>query len=510
MTNIQPTTIAECVVHHAEGANAIGAPRRPWMTYGALRGLLTRTVDALNAMGIGRADRVAIVLPNGPEMGVAFLAVAGAATAAPLNPGYNEEEFRFYLSDLHTKALIVLAGDDTPARRAANGLGIAIVELKPDSGAAGAFTLTLDRPPLQPSGLLGPAESSDVALILHTSGTTARPTIVPLTHANITASARHIGASLDLGSADVCLNIMPLFHIHGLIAGLLSSLVAGASVSCAPGLNAFRFFGWFADLQPTWYTAVPTMHQTLLELAPRFQDQIAKGRLRFIRSSSASLPPSVMHNLETVFGVPVIEAYGMTEASHQMAANPLPPRPRFAGSVGVAAGPDIAVMDDAGALLPSGSLGEVVIRGPNVTAGYEANPDANAVAFRNGWFRTGDQGVIDADGYLRLTGRLKEVINRAGEKVSPLEVEAILLEHPAVRQAVVFSMPDRLMGEEVAAAIVLKDGAAIDESDLRDFVATRLSAFKVPKRIVTIGELPKGATGKLQRIGLAERLGLGT
>jgi acyl-CoA synthetase (AMP-forming)/AMP-acid ligase II len=215
-----------------------------------------------------------------------------------------------------------------------------------------------------------------------------------------------------------------------------------------------------------------------------------------------------MQDLETAFGVPVIEAYGMTEAAHQMAANPLPPLPRFAGSVGLAAGPEIAVMGDDGALLPADSPGEIVIRGPNVTAGYENNPDANAAAFHDGWFRTGDQGMLDAAGYLRLTGRLKEVINRAGEKVSPLEVEAILLEHPAIRQAVVFAMPDRLMGEDVAAAVVLRDGMAVDESDMRDFVATRLTAFKVPKRIVCLDELPKGATGKLQRIGLADRLGL--
>jgi len=290
---------------------------------------------------------------------------------------------------------------------------------------------------------------------------------------------------------------------------LLASVAAGGSVCCAPGLNAFRFFSWLAYVRPTWYTAVPTMHQTLLELAPRFHDRIADGRLRFIRSSSASLPPSVMKDLEEAFGVPVIEAFGMTEAAHQMTANPLPPRPRIAGSVGIASGPEVAVMDDAGDFLPAGGVGEVVIRGPNVMRGYENNSEANASSFRNGWFRTGDLGVLDGDGYLRLTGRIKEIINRAGEKVSPLEVEAVLLEHPSIAQVVVFAMPDRLMGEAVAAAVVPRAGMTVDEAELRDFVAARVTAFKVPARIVTLGELPKGATGKLRRIGMAERLGLG-
>jgi acyl-CoA synthetase (AMP-forming)/AMP-acid ligase II len=262
------------------------------------------------------------------------------------------------------------------------------------------------------------------------------------------------------------------------------------------------------EARPTWYTAVPTMHQTLLELLPRFRESLAGGRLRFIRSSSASLPPQVMAALEEGFGVPVIESYGMTEAAHQMASNPLPPAPRFAGSVGIAAGPQIAVMDDAGQFLPAGVPGEVVIRGPNVTAGYENNPDANAKSFTAGWFRTGDEGVLDGEGYLRLTGRLKEIINRGGEKVSPLEVDNLLMEHPAVKQVVTFAMPSRLFGEDVAAAVVLHEGETIDGEALRKFAASRLSAFKVPQRIVFVDEIPKGSTGKLQRIGLAEKLNI--
>jgi acyl-CoA synthetase (AMP-forming)/AMP-acid ligase II len=502
-------TIANLLAHGRAEAPAIGAPGRPWLSYDALRRLAVRTVAQLHDVGIGRSDRVAIVLPNGPEMAACFIAVASGATTAPLNPAYLESEFDFYLSDLGAKALVILAGLDSPARTVAERRGITILDLVPEGGPAGGFSLQAQSAVRDvPAGAAEAAAADDIALVLHTSGTTARPKIVPLSQRNITASAYHIVQSLELRDDDVCLNIMPLFHIHGLIAAVLASLAAGGAVCCAPGLNAFRFFSWFAECRPTWYTAVPTMHQTLLELAPRFKAHIDSGRLRFLRSSSASLPPQVMTALEETFGVPVLEAYGMTEAAHQMASNPLPPRPRYPGCVGIAAGPDVAVMDEIGFILRPGVIGEVVIRGPNVTAGYENNPAANASAFAGGWFRTGDQGVIDEAGYLRLTGRLKEIINRAGEKVAPLEVDIVLMDHPAVRQAVTFALPDPLMGEDVAAAVVLRDGETVDEQTLRRFVATRLSAFKVPRKIVFLAELPKGPTGKLQRIGLAEKLAL--
>jgi acyl-CoA synthetase (AMP-forming)/AMP-acid ligase II len=496
----------------AQGASdlpAIGAPGRPWLTHGALRDLAMRTVDTLNGLGIGRGDRVAIVLPNGPEMAAIFVAAACGATTAPLNPAYKLEEFDFYLSDLNARALVIQRGMESPARQAAAQRGIPVLELVPDEGGpAGAFMLVSDTGLAGGAALPGAAQAGDIALVLHTSGTTSRPKIVPLQQVNVTASAYHIADSLALAADDVCLNIMPLFHIHGLIAATLASLSAGAAVCCTPGFNAFKFFGWFDAVRPSWYTAVPTMHQALLPLAARNEALIAAGRLRFIRSSSASLPPQVMTALEEAFHVPVIEAYGMTEAAHQMASNPLPPRPRYPGSVGVAAGPEIGVMDGDGNLLPSGDLGEIVIRGRNVTAGYENNPKANAENFVRGWFRTGDQGIIDEHGYLRLTGRLKELINRGGEKVSPLEVDAVLMDHPAVAQCLAFALPHDKLGEEVAAAIVLRDGAAATEHELRDFAQIRLAQFKVPRKFVFLDEIPKGATGKLMRIGLAEKLGL--
>ncbi|MBS0639924.1 MAG: AMP-binding protein [Proteobacteria bacterium] len=490
-------------------APALGAPGRSWLTHADLRTLADRTVASLNAMGIGRGDRVALVTPNGPEAASSFLTIACGATTAPLNPAYKLDEFAFYLDDLKAKALVVQAGMDTPAREAAEAQGVPVVELVPDAdGPAGSFTLTAAPGMAGPAAQPGLAGAEDVALVLHTSGTTSRPKIVPLRHVNVTASAYHIGATLALTPDDVCLNIMPLFHIHGLIAATLSSIAAGGAVSCSTGFHAFRFFQWFEDVRPTWYTAVPTMHQTILELAPRHKELIAASRLRFLRSSSSSLPGPVMTALEAAFGVPVIEAYGMTEAAHQMASNPLPPKPHYPGCVGIASGPEIAIMDEVGNLLPPGGLGEVVIRGRNVTAGYENNPAANASAFTNGWFRTGDQGVLDEQGYLRLTGRLKELINRGGEKVSPLEVDEILMEHPAVQQCLTFAMPHAKLGEEVAAAIVLREGMEAKDTELRDFCGKHLAGFKVPRKIVFLKEIPKGATGKLQRIGLAEKLGL--
>ena len=350
---------------------------------------------------------------------------------------------------------------DTPARAAAAAAEIPVISLVPTPGApAGTFTLRLPDKLNVGATDTGVARAEDVALVLHTSGTTSRPKIVPLRHVNVTASAHHICHCLSLGHDDVCLNIMPLFHIHGLVGAVLSSLAAGGTVVCTPGFNAFRFFPWFAEARPTWYSAVPTMHQMLLPIAARQRETIASGRLRFIRSSSAPLLPQTMLDLETAFGVPVVESYGITEAAHQMASNPLPPRERYPGTVGLAAGPDMAIMGEDGRILAPGECGEVVIRGRNVTAGYESNPSANASAFIDGWFRTGDQGTFDEHGYLRLTGRFKEIINRGGEKVSPIEVDSILMEHPSVAQCLTFALPHPKLGEEVAAAIVLREGAA--------------------------------------------------
>jgi acyl-CoA synthetase (AMP-forming)/AMP-acid ligase II len=498
-------------IHHLAtshtGPATVGAPGQPWLDGPGLATLVRTTCATLNTHGTGRGDRVAIVLPNGPAAATAFIAIAAMAAAAPLNPAYTEAEFEFYLDDLRPRAVIVAAGAASPVRTVASRLAIPLIELT-ETAPAGAFTLACTSLPQTAPSRPGPAEPDDEALVLHTSGTTARPKIVPLTGRNLSASAHHIATSLALTADDTCLNVMPLFHIHGLVAATLASLAAGARVCCTPGFNAFRFATWLHEVQPSWYTAVPTMHQAILMRVRGEPAAMRAARLRFIRSSSASLPPQVMTELEDVFAAPVIEAYGMTEAAHQMAANPLPPRPRKPGSVGLPAGPEIAIMNDAGTLLDQGATGEVVIRGPNVTRGYDGNPEATARAFTNGWFRTGDEGRLDADGYLHLTGRLKEMINRGGEKISPLEIDVALLDHPGVAEACTFAVPHAKLGEEVAAIVVPRPGSTLTAQDVRDFAATRLAPFKVPRQILIMDAIPKGATGKVQRIGLAQRLGL--
>ena len=501
-------TIAALLAHHPDDACAIGAPERDELSFGGLRALAGTVAGQLRGFGIGARDRVAIVLPNGPEMASAFICVAQAAATAPLNPGYREDEFAFYLEDLQAKALIVEAGYDGPALAAAERFGLRILRLHvPDGAAAGVFALegpqAADPAPQEMPG------AADIALILHTSGTTSRPKIVPLLHSNVAASAQNIGRSLALSGADRCLNVMPLFHIHGLVAAVSASLAAGASVWCAPGFDALRFFGWMRAARPSWYTAVPTMHQAILSRAGRNADVIADVPLRFLRSSSASLPAQVMEQLAETFKAPVIEGYGMTEAAHQMCSNPLDRQKP--GAVGIAAGPEVRIADETENRLISGT-GEVCISGPNVTPGYEGNPEANAKNFfeveGQRWFRTGDQGAFDPDGFLHLTGRLKEIINRGGEKISPLEVDGVLMDHPEVVQVVTFALPHPKLGEEVAAAVVLEDGSACDAQALRRFAAERMADFKVPRKVVILEEIPKGATGKLQRIGLAQTLGL--
>ena len=500
-------TVFDLLADGANDAPAIGAPERDSLDFKGLKSLAEKTVTALNERGLGRGDRIAIVLPNGPEMAASFIAIACGCSTAPLNPAYRKEEFDFYLSDLNAKALIVDAGSTSPALEVTRERNIPVIELNSLAGGpAGSFTLSGETgTAAKPTGR---ATADDEALVLHTSGTTSRPKIVPLSQANINASARHIRETLKLTAEDRCLNVMPLFHIHGLIAATLSSLGAGGSVHCAPGFNALRFFTWMEQCRPTWYTAVPTMHQAILTRAGRNRDTIENVPLRLVRSSSASLPPQVMAELEEGFSAPVIESYGMTEAAHQMASNPLPPRPRKPGTVGIAAGPDVGVMDGAGILLKAGEVGEIVIRGPNVTQGYDSNPKANAEAFTDGWFRTGDQGRFDNEGYLTITGRLKEIINRGGEKISPREIDEVLLDHPAVAQAVTFAIPHDKLGEEIGAAVVLGNGQTATESELRDFTGERLADFKVPRKVLILDEIPKGATGKVQRIGMAEKLGL--
>ena len=503
------TTLKTLIASHPGENPAIGAPGRNWLNYDELRALSAEVARSLNAIGIDASDRVAIILPNGPEMATAFVSIAQAATTAPLNPGYRQEEYAFYLKDLKAKALLVADDYDGPAYAAARLLGMDVIRLcVPADAPAGYFTLSSE---ISATPATKEPTADDIALVLHTSGTTSRPKIVPLLQSNVAASALHIQTSLKLSPADRCMNVMPLFHIHGLIAAVTASVASGASIWCAPGFDALKFFGWMREAHPTWYTAVPTMHQAILTRAARNSDVIDNVPLRFLRSSSASLPAQVMVTLNQTFKAPVVEAYGMTEAAHQMACNPLTSGAQKPGAVGVPAGPKMRIAHEAEDRLINGT-GEVVISGPNVTPGYENNPEANAKNFFEfdgiRWFRTGDQGAFDGDGYLHLTGRLKEIINRGGEKISPLEVDGVLLDHPDVVQVVTFATHHAKLGEEVAAAVVLTDKSSATEKDIRAFATERMADFKVPQKIIILDEIPKGATGKMQRIGLAEKLGL--
>jgi oxalate---CoA ligase len=469
-----------------------GAP----ITYRSLHKQMQEITAKLRGAGVSPTDRVAIVLPNGVGMAIAFLGTAVAAACAPLNPDYTSEEFDFYLRDLGARAVIVQANTESPVRNVAQTRGIAVLEL---DSADGVFTLAT---PARESVPLELPEPVAVALVLHTSGTTSRPKMIRLTHANLCASAANIGSTLQLGQQDRCLNVMPLFHIHGLVGALLASLNSGGSVVCTQGFSPVQFFRWLDEFRPTWYTAVPTMHQEVLARVDANRDTIARSHLRFIRSSSAKLPVEVMTGIERAFGVPLVEAYGMTEASHQIASNPLPPHPRKPNSVGLPTGCEVAILDAAA----HGDPGEIGIRGPNVATALPY--DISTAVGEASWFRTGDLGYFDQDGYLFISGRLKEIINRGGEKIAPAEIDNVLREHPAVRQAVACAVPDQRLGEDVIAVVVLRPGDIVTERELREFASMRLAPFKVPRRIMFVDDIPKGPTGKLQRIGLAKKLGI--
>ena len=477
---------------------AIVAPGGPVLTYDSLRQQVQDLAAQLRAMGINRGDRVAIVLPNGIEAIVAFLAVAAVGTAAPLNPAYKAAEFEFYMDDTNAKALITADAGGEEARSAAPS---SVIDIRASLDQDGNVSLTVSGLGTQENPEVAPPAPDDVALVLHTSGTTSRPKRVPLSHRNLTASVQNIVRTYDLSPKDVSICVMPLFHVHGLVASTLSTLGSGGTVVVPAGFNPLRFWPLVDEHQATWFSAVPSMFQALLSRA-RGGNSRNTGNLRFIRSCSSALSPAVMEQMESTFGVPVIEAYGMTEAAHQMASNPLPPGSREPGSVGQGTGVKIGIMDEAGELQETGAVGEVVISGPNVIRGYESNPEANASSFVGNWFRTGDQGVLDNRGVLTLKDRIKELINRSGEKISPAEIDEALLSHPAVAEAVAFGVPHPTHGEEPAAAVVL--GSDATERDLVAHCRQSLASFKVPRKIHIVDSIPRTATGKVQRRVVAQ------
>lgn len=491
------STLASILNPQSATAPAISVPNGPDVSYAEFGEAIERVAELLAGAGVQPGRAVSIALPNGLEFMVVFLAVARAgAIAAPLNPAYTTDEFKFYMEDAEAQLAILPQGEHA-AREAATHLGVPTMEVAPDD--AGRAILSRGGEPLTARRDAPSPSPEDVALFLHTSGTTSRPKGVPLTHGNLTASIKNIGETYRLTPDDKAMVVMPLFHVHGLIGVSLSTLSTGGSLVIPPRFSASRFWGEQQESGATWYSAVPTIHQILLA---RADDEGAPHEsFRLIRSCSSALAPAVFEQLEARFGAPVLEAYGMTEASHQMSSNLLPPGERMPGTVGKGTGVDIAIMDDEGNLLSAGARAEVVIRGANVTHGYHNNAEANAEAFTNGWFRTGDQGFLDADGTLTLTGRIKELINRGGEKISPLEVDAALLGHPAVAEAVCFGVPHTMYGEAVQAAVVVS--ADTNEDAIRAYCGEHLAGFKVPDRVYIIDTMPRTATGKIQRRHIA-------
>ncbi|MDN2581797.1 AMP-binding protein [Aquibium sp. ELW1220] len=486
---------------------ALLSPGRQACSHQSLTAAVSGTAARLVAAGLKPGDVVALSMPNGPEMAILFLAVATVATAAPLNPAYREAELDFYLDDLGAKLLLCPKSGFETAKSVARARGVPVAEVELGSGGA-CDALIVDLPAAAPEGIVEIAgnRSSDIALLLHTSGTTARPKLVGLTRGNIEASIRNVAGTLHLGQDDVGLSILPLFHIHGLVATLCAPLHAGGAVVCTEGFDAMKFFRWLGDFSPTWYSAVPSMHQAILQRAKRNPEIVAKARLRFVRSSSAALAPATLEGLETTFGCPVVEAYGMTEAAHQITSNRLDHR--LPGSVGEMTGARVRVVNAAWNDVPTGTVGAIVIQGDNVHGGYLNAPSANEASFRDGWFDTGDQGFLDDLRRLTITGRTKEIINRGGEKIAPLELDAVLARDERIAEAIAFAIPHRSLGEDVAVAIVPAEGRTLHAEDVRSVLGNVLAPHKVPRTVVFLDVIPKGPTGKIQRLKLAELLGL--
>ena len=468
------------------------------VSYESLRQQTWEMASALAGAGVHRDVRVAIALPNGLPAIVSFLAASIAGTAAPLNPAYRHEEFNFFLEDTDARVLICPVKGAEEARRAAADHNIPVFSTDVDAhgnvrlhGVHGKGAATAPAP-------------NDIALILHTSGSTGQPKRVPLRHVNLLVSAQNIAHTYVLSIQDVSLCVMPLFHVHGLVASTLATLLTGGTVVAPRKFDPLGFWRTVKEYEVSWYSGVPTIHQVLLARAGSHGRPAGAESLRFVRSCSTPLAAEVMHHMEELFGVPLLEAYGMTEAAHQMTSNPLPPRAHKPGSVGVPSGVQVSIINGHGHHLGIDKRGEIVVRGPSVFIGYENNDEANASSFKDGWFRTGDEGFLDQDGYLHLTGRLKEQINRAGEKISPREIDKVLLKHPAVSEAVTFGFAHPTLNEEVAAAVVLRE--QVSESVLLRFCGERLAEFKCPKKLFFVESIPQTATGKIRRNEVAAAL----
>ncbi len=485
---------------------ALLADGRLPLSYRDLQAQVNQIATKLRAMGIGPQDLVAITLPNGPEMAVVCLGVMSTAIAVPANPDYREVEYAEMFSRLKPCLLITLAGIDHPSKSAARASGLQLCELEVVAGAPAGSCILKGMPTtamhLQ-AALPSPAVS-DVALILQTSGTTSLPKIVPLTHGNLIASATNLQQSLQLDSSDCVLHFLPMFHIGGIVDVLLAPLLAGGSVVCCKSFATPDFFRDLLQFKPTWVQAVPIMIQEILSVKDDYSVALSTHTLKFLRSVSAPLSVSLMQTFEEKFRIPVIEIFGMTETAGVITSNPLPPLVRKPGSVGIPFGCEVNILDDAGAVLPFTKLGQVSVRGDNVMSGYQNDAEANAQTRIGDALYTGDIGYFDAEGYLYLAGRIKDIINRGGEKLSPLEVDRVLMSHPSLADAACYPVPHQSLGEEVAAIVVMKNDLPFDREALMAFLRERLAYFKIPRSLQAVNVIPRN-NGKLQRAKLADQ-----
>ena len=464
-----------------------------------LKELVKKNSIVLSQFKIKKNDNVVIILNNSVDFVVSFLSTINICVSAPLNPSYTEAEFDFYYGDLKPKIVICNFDENHPAIKCAKKFKIKVI---------GINNYILQSNHKKTINKFISSSFNDNALILHTSGTTSKPKMVPLSHKNIINSAKNIYETLKLSKNDKNIILMPSFHIHGIVASILAPLFAGGKIVVLPKFNALSFFKSLDRHSPTWLTGVPTMLQSILDRASKNSDIISASKLKFIRSSSSSLPVATLIELEKTFKVPIIESYGMTEASHQMTSNLLPPSERKVGSVGIPKGIKLKIVDSSYRKLEKKQIGEILIKGKSIFKKYIASKTINSNSFVKGWFRTGDLGYFDEDGYLYISGRIKEIINRGGEKISPKEVDEVFMSHKKINKAVSFAIKHPKLGEDIGLAVVLNSKMECTSNELKNFAKNKLAQYKIPKTILFLKEIPLGATGKIQRIGLAKKLGL--
>ncbi len=466
-------------------------------TYAGLQDWLNSYKDLFMKMGVGPGTRIAILVESGLELAMSHLLITGYCSSAPLNKRYTKAEHQFYLDDIKVDYILAQAGDKNEIEDLIEDRDIGILTI--DNGQSGRHKVELVRKKQQPCVSGEERGEEDTGLILHTSGTTSRPKKVLLSQSQMWRSATGIQSRLEIGPDDTSLNMMPLFHIHSLIGVLGSSLVGGACVFFIGKYDPGLFSEAIDNQGITWYSCAPSIHHQVIQDIIATNTCARKSMLRFVRSSSSPLPVGLIEDIYNWLGVPVIEAYGMTEAAHEMACNPLRGK-RKAGSVGRPTNVAIQICTDKGEVVSGTGRGEIVISGKTVITGYETDKDdINKDAFFGDWFRTGDEGYFDEDGYLFITGRLKEQINKGGEKIAPKEIDDVLLEHPEILQAATFSIDHAVLGEDLAAMVVTTDESSLTSETAISYMANKVADYKVPRAILIVDEIPKGPTGKVQR-----------